>query len=628
MNQQGLMIVIEGSDGSGKTTQFNLLAERLKAAGYDVAIFDFPRYSEESSHFIRRYLNGGYGPAVKISPYTASLFYALDRFEAARDIRSALNQGKVVLSDRYVGANMAHQGAKFDDPVEQRGFFVWEDNLEFQLLGIPRPDLTLFLRVPADVSNRLIRDRTNKTGIAPDEHEQDAQFLKKSLSTYDLLCELFPKDFRAIECTENDRLMSIAEISNLIWRQILPLLPSEKPHLGHKTVVRLGEEEQEHTATKSSSSADKLVHEFKDSSLLLKLYIERQVKSVELLADYVWSDHDYRYFTPIGLPKSVKSTYQNSLEKIVERHQLMRQTLKSYYEKQLSQPQEAKKLPNISSLLAAATPLSAMSSFRVELSKSDVSKLCAKLLAHDSPELQWAAQQLYLAARQNWPDEFSKPLESANNPVPINSVIAKLSEDRLIFNSSDNGSVKLLEALPRQEFDLLAESIYPYSSLSLDEISDEVSSWSYQQKYESLKQAASDPSLLEKIKYKLDIISDQIILNDFAKVGSLNNLQVQNPSPRYGYEVPNILEEAGVDELFMDCFDESLKLYSLLQQADREDLLIYGALLGHKLRWQFITDAKNMKLIFDSLPKSETTNELVESIKQRLSETHPLIWDI
>jgi dTMP kinase len=626
MNQTGLMIVVDGSDGSGKTTQLNLLAERLRAVGYDVAVFDFPRYNEKSSYFIKQYLNGNYGPATKVSPYTASLFYALDRYEAAKDIRRALDEGKIVLSDRYVGANMAHQGAKFEEPVEQRGFFVWEDNLEFQLLSIPRPTINLFLRVPIDVSKQLIEQRAAKSGVKPDEHERDTNFLRKSLKIYDLLCQLFPKDFTTVECTRDGVLLSIPEISNLIWQKVLPLLPAERPHNGHKTVVRLGQSEP--AAPRSNNSSDKLIHQFKNASLLLKLQIERQISNVEPATDFVWSDQDYRYFTPIGLAKDVRSSYQTSLEKIVDSHQKMRQQLKTYYEKLLALGRDTANLPSISELLAPATPLAAMCDFTIELSKPEVFRLCRHLLSHDSPELQWAAQQLYLAARQNWPEEFAKPLESSDNPVPINSIIAKLSDDRLTLNSGQNDSVKLLEASPRQEFDLLAESIYPFSSLSLDEISAEVSNWSYQQKYESLKQAAANDSLLEKVKYKFDIISDQLILNRIVKSGQITNLQAQSPSPRYGYDVLSFLENAGIDDLFMDCFDESLKLYSILQQAEREDLLIYGSLLGHRVRWQFSANAKSLGLIIENLPKNETTAVLIEQLKQHLSEVHPLIWDV
>jgi len=227
MNLPGTLIVLEGSDGSGKGTQFSLLSERLKAAGYDVAVFDFPRYENESSYFVRQYLNGKFGPAAEISPYTSSLFYALDRYEAAKDIRAQLEAGKIVLCNRYVGSNMAHQGAKLADAAEQRGFFVWEDNLEYELLGIPRPSISLFLRVPAEVSFKLISQKNQRsyTEKSHDEHEADIEFLKKSVSTYDVLCRLFPKDFTAIECSQDGQLLGIPQISNLIWDRIKPILP-------------------------------------------------------------------------------------------------------------------------------------------------------------------------------------------------------------------------------------------------------------------------------------------------------------------------------------------------------------------------------------------------------------------
>src|SRR5687767_3694346 len=110
---RGIFIAIEGADGSGKGTQFKRLATRLARAGYDVAAFDFPQYNQPSSYFVRQYLNGKYGSAEEVGPYTGSLFYALDRYEAAPLIRKALEQGKVVLTNRFVGSNMAHQGAKF-----------------------------------------------------------------------------------------------------------------------------------------------------------------------------------------------------------------------------------------------------------------------------------------------------------------------------------------------------------------------------------------------------------------------------------------------------------------------------------------------------------------------------------
>lgn len=239
-NHPGVFIVLEGSDGSGKGTQFRLLSERLKAVGHEVAVFDFPRYGEPSSHFVKRYLNGDYGPASEVSPYTASVFYALDRYEASPHIKEAIDGGKVVLANRYVGSNMAHQGTKFTSEAQQRGFFMWAESLEYQLLGIPRPDLNLFLKVPAEISFELIAKKAdrNYTDKKRDEHEADIQHIKKAVETYDLLCKLFPKDFIEIDCTRDGQMLTIVEINNMIWESLRPVLPEPK-RVGKGTVLRL-----------------------------------------------------------------------------------------------------------------------------------------------------------------------------------------------------------------------------------------------------------------------------------------------------------------------------------------------------------------------------------------------------
>lgn len=630
MKLPGILIVLEGSDGSGKGTQFNLLSERLKAAGYDVAVFDFPRYEQESSYFVRQYLNGKFGKATEISPFTASLFYALDRYEASIDIRAELSAGKIVLCNRYVGSNMAHQGAKFSDPVEQRGFFVWGDNLEYEMLNIPRPDMNIFLRVPAEVSHKLIANKNKRsyTDKSHDEHEADIGYMKKSVATYDVLCQLFPKDFVAIECTKAGKLMSIPQISNLIWDKVKPLLPPERHHAGHSAVVTLGGAEPQSTQKQGTAvpNSGKLTHEFRDVSLLLKLQVERHIRSIEPAGFTIWSDNDYKFYTPQGLPKEAEAQYKTVMRKISDRHRQMRQQLETYYERNLLNPSAAS-LPNISELLLPVTPLAALCNFKIEVSAKAVRRVCASLLASDSAELQWAAKQLYLAARQQWPQDFKAPLESENTPESLNNIIAKLADEKLAFNSSDIQSVKLLSATPRLEFDLLAESIYPYSTLSLEEIIEEVSDWSYQQKFDSLKQAATETGLLmDKINYKFDLITDHILLEEVTSLAGVNP-QVQNPSPRNGYNVPPILEQVGIDELFIECFDDSLSLFSGLQNIDRDDLTVYPSLLGHKLRWQLSVNAAQMKTILDH-QNSQAFAALVKLMREQVSEAHPLMWEV
>jgi dTMP kinase len=224
-DQQGTFIVIEGADGSGKTTQLELLRSKLIELGYDIVVFDFPRYNEPSSYFVREYLSGNYGSVDEVGPYTASLFYALDRYAAAKKIREALASGKVVLADRYVGSNMAHQGTKFRNVEERRGYFIWLDNLEFEMLGIPRPTMSFVLDAPFALSQKLLDKRVAETAIPRDIHEVDLNHLQKALTVFEDMCQLFPKDFVRIDTARNDELLSPEAVHSILWQKIVPLLP-------------------------------------------------------------------------------------------------------------------------------------------------------------------------------------------------------------------------------------------------------------------------------------------------------------------------------------------------------------------------------------------------------------------
>ncbi|MBX4188734.1 deoxynucleoside kinase, partial [Candidatus Saccharibacteria bacterium] len=414
MSAPGVFIVLEGSDGSGKGTQFNLLKERLGAVGYDVATYDFPRYEEDSSHFVKEYLNGNYGPASEISPYTASLFYALDRYEASKQIILDLERGKIVLANRYVGSNMAHQGSKFGNPQEQRGFFVWDDNLEYELLKLPRPDINIFLRVPAEVSYDLIAKKAARkyTSNSRDEHEGDIKHLKKSVATYDLLCQLFPKDFKAIDCVDEGGLMSIPRVSDLIWNKIQAILPAEKPLPGHAAVVTLGDTKDKILNYTPKDAPDRLSMPFKSASLLLRLQIESDYPGSTVPKTWSWADSDYAYFTPQSLPKDLKPAFKQIIEGIADRHRQILKKLSYHYEK--SDSEKKIDIRSLEQLLIRLTPLCAIVPFDAVIGSKEVPSLTRSLLESDSHESQWASKQIYLLARELWPADFKKPLETSD----------------------------------------------------------------------------------------------------------------------------------------------------------------------------------------------------------------------
>lgn len=219
MNKIGKFFVIEGTDGSGKSEQFKLLKERIEKEGYGVHTFDFPQYEKESSFFVRQYLNGAYGGWRDVGPYKASVFYALDRFDISPKICEARDSGKIVLSNRYVASNLGHQGAKLDG-LEREKFFRWNNDFEFLTLGIPRPDLNIILHVSADIAFKLIEGKPMRRYIYDkkrDMHEEDIEHLRAAEKTYLDIARTWPDEYTIVECTENDRLLSIAEIHERVW---------------------------------------------------------------------------------------------------------------------------------------------------------------------------------------------------------------------------------------------------------------------------------------------------------------------------------------------------------------------------------------------------------------------------
>ncbi len=218
---KGKFIVIEGTDGSGKGEQTALLVRRLKDEGHDVASFDFPRYSEPSCWFVSEYLRGGFGKLEEVGPKTASLFYALDRYAAAPQIRAAVESGRMVVSNRYVASNLGHQGSKFSDKGEREKYFQWNYELEYAINRIPKPDLNIILHVPAEVAQKLVDKKAERKyigGRKRDLHESDIGHLRRTEEVYRELSILFPKDFTVIECFDNGRLLTIDEVHDKVWK--------------------------------------------------------------------------------------------------------------------------------------------------------------------------------------------------------------------------------------------------------------------------------------------------------------------------------------------------------------------------------------------------------------------------
>ena len=175
----GTLIVLEGLDGSGKATQTQMLCEALAKEGLRVRQISFPDYDSESSALVKMYLGGAFGVSpADVNPHAASSFYAVDRFASyQRDWKQAYLSGTVILADRYVTSNLIYQLSKVKED-EKEVFIRWVESYEYEKLGLPRPDVTLYLDMDPEISQRMLRERYAGDETKKDIHESNIAFLK------------------------------------------------------------------------------------------------------------------------------------------------------------------------------------------------------------------------------------------------------------------------------------------------------------------------------------------------------------------------------------------------------------------------------------------------------------------
>jgi len=174
----GKLIVFEGTDGSGKSTQFSLLCDRMHAEGRTFRRLVFPQYAEPSSALLRMYLSGEFGNSPSdVNAYAASSFYAVDRYASWKKVwGDDYRSGGLILSDRYTTSNAVHQASKLPE-AQWEGFFRWLFDFEYDKLGLPRPDLVLYLDMPTGLAVENLRHREDETRTRADIHEVDADYL-------------------------------------------------------------------------------------------------------------------------------------------------------------------------------------------------------------------------------------------------------------------------------------------------------------------------------------------------------------------------------------------------------------------------------------------------------------------
>lgn len=215
----GKLIVIEGTDASGKATQTEKLYKRLVEENHNIIKVEYPNYRSQTSALVKMYLNGDFGSNPgDVNAKAASILFAADRFGSYKtEWERSYKNGGIIIADRYTTSNMVHQASKIDDEEQKFLFLDWLWELEFEIFGLPVPDLVIFLDMPPDCSRRLMEDRNNKiTGEGQkDIHENDFEYLVKS---YKNACSIADRyGWKRVSCTNDSRIKTIDEIHEEIY---------------------------------------------------------------------------------------------------------------------------------------------------------------------------------------------------------------------------------------------------------------------------------------------------------------------------------------------------------------------------------------------------------------------------
>ena len=219
----GKLIVFEGTDGSGKATQSRLLCERFEREGIPYKKIDFPRYGKPSAAMVQEYLDGNLGSKPgDVNAYAASMFYAMDRYASYKQDWGAFYEaGGLIVADRYTTSNAVHQASKLLKS-ERSEYLKWLFHTEYELLGLPEPDLVIYLDMPTEITERMMRQREQATGTHADIHEQDEVYLRNCrANAREIVKEC---GWSVIGCAAMDEPRTPEEIHHDVYRTVEKLL--------------------------------------------------------------------------------------------------------------------------------------------------------------------------------------------------------------------------------------------------------------------------------------------------------------------------------------------------------------------------------------------------------------------
>jgi len=401
-----------------------------------------------------------------------------------------------------------------------------------------------------------------------------------------------------------------------------------------------------------------LVVEGASNILTKKLEWGRLASYLEQSTRYIYFDQrdasgKYKYYTPPNLKPAVKKQYNHAMDTLFDMYSTMVHRLTDHVQSNSTTPEKDRDAAWRGATRAQACdavrpvlPVATKSTVGIYASGQALESLIMHLLADDLPEAQITGQDMLEQSRQIVP----MFLERADKPERGGAMVAyqsntrssvrQLAKDNLPDNYAGDSThaVTLVDFWPKNELLLTADMLYEHSNLSLEQLQSEVGDWSYDKKSEVFKSYMGERlnrrhrpgRAIEKAHYSWDIVCDYGIFRDLQRHRMVDDLNWQQLTPRYGYELPQLIEEAGLTDQFEACFDISLKLYSVLQKAGYAPEAQYATLLGHRMRWKITYNAREAFHLHElrTSPQGHPGyRKLVMEMHEKLAEVHPLMAD-
>ena len=545
---KGKFYVFEGIDGCGKSTQTKLLAEYFKSKGYQVERIDFPQHGQRSSAMVDDYLTGKYGTADDVGAKVASIFYATDRFDASFKIKKWLDEGKVVVADRYLVSNIGHQGGKVaNNKDEWKKYVSWLYELEYNVFKIPKPDMTFILKTSVELSLKMSNKITDpekaekrKSYLGDDKkqdiHEQSRNHLKNTLNSYLMAAEEFPNDFKVVECLENGEMLlptiineKVISIIENTPQKIVPerriyalpnnLMPevkavtfakcSRSPDAFDKIAAELTEE-------KSAEFNEKWVVGFGHSSIAEHAVISLAVENVSNIATKMIEDSRLASFTEkssryqifskdkMYLPESVmnselKEVYLDAINSLMDVYEELTPPMMDFVKVKYPKPADqsalgGEKLYNMISKARACDslryllPSAALTNLGMTINARELERLIIKLLSHPLKEMQDIGEEMKKNAVEAVPT-LIKFADKNNYIIETKKQLKNIADWELGREAGNNQAVVIVDYDKDAQDKLIAGILYPYSNLSYEEIMIKIRSLSQDKKEKIIDEA-------------------------------------------------------------------------------------------------------------------------------------------